>query len=656
MDHCHSAVRPKGVAPQVALVGPPNAGKSVLFNAVTGEYSIVANHPQTTVVVEGKTVELANEQVHLLDTPGLSALTVVSADERATLQLLLQGGLQGLVFCGDALHLKRSLALLAQLMELELPMVACFNKADQAAAHGMAIDMAGLQEVLGIPVVEVAASHDRGVEQVGSRIGALAAGKVVAAQVKIPYPAAVEEVIQGLQGLFGGCGTPSRGVVLLYLLGDSTAQECFSRGLGAEALGQAAELLGNFRRRMTGVRLQLALFQAREAWAHRLAERVLRQANLVIPGLLQKMGQASRHPVWGWPIFLAILWLTFQSVALAAQDLGGWLDGLIFAPVIQQLGEVIPWPWLQDFLVGQFGILTMGVANAMVTVVPILLVFFLIVHFLEDVGYLPNLSVLTNRALSFLGLTGKAVLPLVLGSGCNTTATMSSRILATRKERLLVSFLVALGVPCSVQMGILFAILASMPFSALLIVLFSVMATSLVCGVAMNRLLPGTGSAGGFILELPLFTWPQGRNIVRKTWFRIKWFLLEALPMFVAAALVMFTLEKSGLLEVIKSWLHPLVTGFLQLPDKVTEVFILVLARREVGAVYFKQMVEAGELDYKQIVTGLVVITLFIPCMSNTMVMIKEFGSRWAVVTNLAIIAIAILVGGLVNTLLTLLA
>ncbi|NGZ28477.1 MAG: ferrous iron transport protein B, partial [Magnetococcales bacterium] len=149
---------------------------------------------------------------------------------------------------------------------------------------------------------------------------------------------------------------------------------------------------------------------------------------------------------------------------------------------------------------------------------------------------------------------------------------------------------------------------------------------------------------------------PHPRNIVRKTYFRIKWFLLEAVPLFMAAAVVMFLLDKSGLLNIIKSLLHPLITGFLSLPDKATEVFILVLARREVGAVYFKQMVEAGELEYAQIVTGLVVITLFIPCVSNTMVMIKEFGGRWAISTNLAIIGIAILVGGLVNALLSWLA
>lgn len=663
MQHCHVEAKEYVVTggvcevPSLVIVGPSNAGKSVLFNGLTGEYSIVANYPQTTVLPSKRLVNTASGALRLVDTPGLGALTANSRDEQSTVKALLQETPQGVLFCGHALHLKQSLVLLAQVLELELPTLVCLNKADQAASNGMAIDMNRLGALINLPVMELAAEHGIGLDKVREGMGAFVAnrGAVRPPVVALRYPAVVEEAVGGLRDLFPLENRPSRAIALLFLQEDEGARLWFSQRLFPEMLAEAHRLVARLQSRMTPVRLRLALFQTREAWANRLAEKTVRQAACVVPSLLQKMGWATRHPVMGWPIFLVVLWLTFQGVALGAVDLGGWLDGMIFSPVINAISGVIPHPLLNDFLVGQFGVLTMGVANAMVTVVPILLVFFLIVHVLEDVGYLPNLSVLANRALMPLGLTGKAVLPLVLGSGCNTTATMTSRILASKKERLLVSFLVALGVPCSVQMGVLFAILATMPFSALLIVLGSVVLTTLICGMAMNRLLPSGGQSHEFILELPSFHWPHGRNILRKTWFRIKWFLIEAVPLFMVAAVVMFTLEKSGLLTIIKTLLHPLVTGFLALPDKVTEVFILVLARREVGAIYFKQMVEAGELDYNQIVTGLVVITLFIPCVSNTMVMIKEFGMRWAVATNLAIIAIAILVGGVVNGLLSLL-
>ncbi|MDH4028306.1 MAG: hypothetical protein OEU95_05710, partial [Nitrospirota bacterium] len=152
----------------------------------------------------------------------------------------------------------------------------------------------------------------------------------------------------------------------------------------------------------------------------------------------------------------------------------------------------------------------------------------------------------------------------------------------------------------------------------------------------------------------PPFRVPDLRHMMMKTYYRIKWFLVEAVPLFVVGAAMMFAFKLTGLLAMIKTALHPVVTGFLSLPDTVTEVFILVLARRELGAVYFKDMVDAGQIDYYQTITGLVVITLFIPCISNTMVMIREFGARWAISMNLLIIAIAIAVGGLVNFLIRL--
>lgn len=660
MGHCHTlpaimtATAAPGIPMSWVIVGPANSGKSVLFNGLTGAYSIVANYPQTTVAPTCQTFELDGVSLRLIDTPGIGNLTVHTPDERATLEQLVREPSGGILFCGDAMRLQRSLVLLAQLLELERPVLCCLNKSDESASNGMVIDCALLSRQLGIPVMEVAAVHEFGFDLLRERIQEAMQpdGPAIFTPQLIQYPTVVEEALIRLGSLFPLEQRPSRGVSLLFLQGDESATRWFVATLGEAMAAEAQQIIRETHFQAPPSRIRLALFRAREAWANRLTKQVLHQAACIVPGWAQRAAWAARHPILGWPIFLVILWLTFKGVGLGAAEVGGWLDETFFAPAAQAIGSLAPHPLIYDFLVGPFGILTMGVSNAMVTVVPILVVFFLIVNFLEDVGYLPNLSVLANRSLKPLGLTGKAVLPLVLGTGCNTTATITSRILETRKERLLVSFLVALGVPCSVQMGVLMAILATMPFSALLIVMGSVIGTTLVCGLAMNRLLPAREGATDFILELPSFHWPHWRNILRKTYFRIKWFLAEALPMFVMAAFLMFAMEKTGLLELIKKLLHPLVTDFLSLPDKVTEVFILVLSRREVGAVYFKQMVEAGELDYTQIVTGLVVITLFIPCISNTMVMIKEFGARWAITTNLAIIGLAILMGGAVNALL----
>jgi ferrous iron transport protein B len=364
--------------------------------------------------------------------------------------------------------------------------------------------------------------------------------------------------------------------------------------------------------------------------------------------MAQSMAWASRHPVWGWPIMLAIMYATYQGVAHVATFMADTLDGVIFGPIVARLDEWLTIPQLNEFLIGDFGLLTMGVMNAVVTVVPILIVFFGILNLLEDVGYLPNLSVMANRTLSKVGLTGKASLSLALGLGCNTMATMTSRMMETKRERIIVSFLIALGVPCAVQLGILIAILSTAPFAALLLVIGTVMATQIVTGLILNRMLPPERH-GDFILELPPFRTPVWRFTLLKTYYRVKWFLYEATPLFMLGAVIMFVLEKTGGLVVIERFFDPIITGFLALPIQATEVFILVLSRRELGAAYFKDMVDAGMVDFYQVVVGLTVMTLFIPCISNTMVMIKELGPRWAISINLGIVAIATLVGGALN-------
>ena len=628
---------------KLAIIGMSNVGKSIFFNALTGQYSFVANYPHTTVAPNRKRLTLNNQPVEIIDTPGISSLTIQSDDERSTLDVLLRESIGGILFCGDALRLQQSLVLLAQILELGIPTLFCLNKSDEAAHQGIVIDTRELSRSLGMTVVPTAAPYGRGMERLGEHL--LSATSLVN---PVHYLRTIEEAITQLGALFPAAERPTRGMLLHCLQADATVSALFAERLDPEGFAQAQSIVHTLAAKMPPLRLSQSLFQARDAWAQQLEQAVTRRAEVTVPGFSYWAGWSARHPVLGWPILFAILWITFRSVGEIASGMADFLNHWIFDPLTQAVGGWLTDPFLNEMIVGNFGLLTMGVINAVVTVVPILIVFFLIINFLEDVGYLPNLSVLTTRTFAPFGLTGKAVLPIILGTGCNTMATLTSRMLETRAERIIVSFLIALGVPCAVQLGVMLAIFATSPFSSLLIVMGSVLMTTIVCGIALNHLMPAR-AASPFILELPALRWPNGRNIVQKTYYRIHSFLLEAMPLFVFAAALMFTLEKTGLLVLLKKWLHPVITGFLSMPDKVTEVFILVLSRREVGAVYFKEMVDRGELDYNQIITGLVVMTLFIPCISNTMVMIKELGARWAISINLAIIAIAILVGGLVN-------
>lgn len=641
-------VKPEPHKRKIAIVGPPNVGKSTLFNKFSRSYSVVANYPQTTIETFRKDVSFAGGLFELIDTPGLFSLYGVSEDEAVARAVLLNERPELVIFCGDATNVKRTLIMLTQILEMELPTVFCLNKMDEAGRKGISIDRERLTQGIGVPVALTAAVQGAGLKELEGSVR-----HMTPRQPLLHYTPAVENALDEMKKLFPASDAPPRGLLLMLLLEEGEAATTLAKRHGGELAAKAEAVRERLYRTGSSPMVKNAVFKAREEWADALIAEAVRREPAGMESFAAKAARLSRHPLYGIPILIGVLWATFYGVGHVSTALAAFLDKLIFIPAARIIGGLAPNDFLREFLVGNFGVITMGVFNAVGTVVPILLVFFLIINFLEEVGYLPNLGVLLNRMLAPLGLSGKAVMPMVLGFGCNTIATMASRMLDTKKERLIASFLIALGVPCAVQLGILLAILSTAPFSALLIVIGSVTLTQVGVGLLLNRLIP-TKRRADFIMDLPTFYKPNWRNIVRKTWFRIKWFLDEALPMFVAAAVLMFALERTGLLDAIERWGKPVVTGVLSLPDKAMEVFILVLARREIGALYFKDMVDGGLLDYTQTVVGLVVITLFIPCASNTMVMVKELGLRWAAAINVAIIAIAVVVGGGLNFLMRL--
>ena len=629
---------------KIVIVGPANVGKTILFNKFSKSYSIVSNYSQTTYSIVRKEADFAGEQCEIVDTPGVFSLNVLSDDERSTRDILVYERPKLVIFCADAVNLKKSLILLGQVLELGIPTLLCLNKIDDAEKKGIVIDLSRLSGELGMPIIKTAMIHGIGLGELEK-----ASLDVKPVDPEIIYPQAVEKIVTELAVRFPPGNKPQKGLLLLAMNNPESSPAFLEQVYGKEAVKLTKEIIEKRFHEVSGITLRKNIFETRQHWAERIAFK----ATTVNPidtrnRFADSAANISRHPVWGWPILFLILWLIFKGVGTGATAIASFLDATLFIPVAEVISDLVTNQLLDDFLVGNFGILTMGVANAIGTVIPILLIFFLIINFLEDVGYLPNLSILINRLLRPFGLSGKAVLPMVLGFGCNTMATLTTRMLESRKERIIATFLIALGFPCAVQLGIMLAIFSTAPFSALLFVIGAVVATQILFGVILARLVP-TEKTPDFIIELPAFKLPGMRNIFKKTYFRLKWFLSEALPMFMVAAVMMFVLDGTGLLAMIRSALKPIVTGFLSLPEKVAEVFILVISRREVGAVYFKAMVDSGELDYYQTVVGLVVITLFIPCASNTIVMIKELGARWAIAMNVAIIVIAVLVGGAVN-------
>jgi ferrous iron transport protein B len=263
--------------------------------------------------------------------------------------------------------------------------------------------------------------------------------------------------------------------------------------------------------------------------------------------------------------------------------------------------------------------------------------------FLEDSGYIPRLAIFCDRMFRVMGLNGKAVLPMVLGLGCDTMATMTTRILGTPKERLIAIVLLALGIPCSAQLATIMGILGGISFAAVATLFGVVLAQMFLVGWLAARVLKGDRSA--FILELPPIRWPRLGNLLTKTRLRVWWYLGEAVPLFLVGTVLLFVLDKLHALGFIARLGEPIVTGWLGLPRSTAQIFVMGFLRRDYGAAGLFQLAHSGQLTGVQSVVALTVMTLFIPCVANFLMIVRERGVRVAAAMLAFITPIAVLTG-----------
>ncbi|MDM7915907.1 MAG: nucleoside recognition domain-containing protein, partial [Candidatus Eisenbacteria bacterium] len=311
--------------------------------------------------------------------------------------------------------------------------------------------------------------------------------------------------------------------------------------------------------------------------------------------------------------------------------------------------------FVHDLVVGPYGIFTMALAYGFAIVLPIVFTFFLLFSLLEDSGYLPRLAVMVNDQFRAMGLNGPAVLPMVLGLGCDTKATLTTRILDTRKQRLIVTLLLALGVPCSAQLGVLLAMMSVVSPAGTIVWLLVMTGVMIAVGWLASKVIRGPSS--DFLLELPPIRKPVVSNIAIKTLARIEWYLKEVIPLFVLGTLVLFLLDRTGALPQIRNLGAPIVQGWLRLPAETTDAFLIGFLRRDYGAVFLLQAATGAHpiLNNIQVVTSMVVITLFVPCIANVFIILKEHGLKIALAMVAFIFPFAFLVGGILTRLLALL-
>ena len=638
---------PRGAGPstprRIAVVGLPNTGKSQLYNELTGQYTLVSNYPLTTVEPKSGAMSFRGERYLIIDTPGLHSAYIHSEEEIAVRELLFGDPPDGLVQCIDANRLKQSLLLTLDLLELGLPLVLCLNAVDETQRQGLRIDARKLARLLGVELVEHNAALNRGVEELKA-----AMARLRPAAWKPDYGEEVELALAQVRDALPQRVRFPRLKALLLLDGDPQIVEELA-GEGGDA-PDLEERLNRLRRESRGGLSRLLGRRRAE-----LAEGIMGEVTTREPAsggrAAATVARLCRHPVFGVPILAAIVAVLYLLVVQVAGLIQSQLSAWIVDPTVRAVGRAVPAGFWRELLIGDFGLLTLGVFNALVTVLPILSVFFLTLGFLEDSGYLPNLIVLTQRLLKGIGLSGRSVLSLVLGFGCKTMATLTVRGIPSRKERLITVYLIAFAIPCSAQLAISMAILGRVGLPAFLIAFATLALVEIAAGWVLNRLLP-EDEHGDFIQELPPIRVPNLGAVLRKTGFRLYWFLKEALPIFLVAALALFLVEKSGLLGLLQKGLKPVVVNWLGLPLNMIEVLILTMARHEAAAGLIYSLVNQGALNYIQSIVAVTITIMFVPCFANIVAMCRQVGLRAGILITLAINLSSFILAGALNWLL----
>lgn len=612
---CHSTGQPAASSASarrtVVLAGNPNVGKSVFFGALTGTYVDVSNFPGTTVeITRGR---CGSDDI--LDTPGVYGIGSFNEEESVARDVILRADV--VVNVVDAVHPERDLFLTLQLIDLGLPMVVALNMADEARRQGVAIDRARLEEILGVPVVETVAVERTGI---GELIAALDRAKV-----GLGDSALDSELLET------AAFTGSRAEALLVLEGDEQVSARHGMAPGT---------------------LRDHIYSSRRTRVNDIVAEVLSAAETG-GGFAARLSRVMLRPITGIPLLLALL-------AAVYQVLGVWVAGDVVGITEEALMQGYWEPFLRGIvarvfevgtvpntlLAGEFGLLTMTLTYLIGVILPLVAGFYLLMSVLEDSGYLPRIAALADRALTGMGLNGRAVIPLILGLGCVTMGTLTTRILGSRRERFIATALMAIAVPCSAQIAVIAALMARVGPGYAAGYFVALLAVFVGIGTLLNKVTPGVST--DLLIDLPPLRMPRIGNVLRKSGVKVWHFMKEVSLFFLAGAAIISTLQVTGALEAIQTAATPLTVGWLGLPAEAATAFVMGFVRRDFGAAGFFTM----NLSSPQLLVAMVTITLFVPCVASIMVILKERG--WAYLAGLfaGSVGTAFLIGGLLARLL----
>ena len=571
---------------KIFLIGNPNVGKSALFSRLTGVHVIASNYPGTTVEFSKGYLRMNGSKTEVIDIPGTYSFHPTSKAEEVANSMMDQAIKNNdSIFLNviDATNLERNLNLTLQLLKKKVPVIVALNFWDKTKPAGIHIEVEKMEKLLRVPIVPTSAISGEGIRKLVVRLK----------EAKI----------------------------------------------------------GTFKFKNENKWLEIGnILSQIQTLSHRHHT------------FFERIEDISIHPLAGIPLAIFILLASFAIIRFVGENLITYvfdpLFNQVWAPIVMKISDFLGnTGFLQGLLIGKLtdgqidfveslGLLTTGLYVPIGMVLPYVFSFYIALSFLEDSGYLPRLGVLVDNLMHKLGIHGLAIIPMLLGIGCNVPGAMATRILETRREKFIAATLMAIAVPCMAQTAMIFGLVGSYGAFALAIVFGTLFLVWVVLGLILNRTI--RGESPEIFVEIPPYRWPYIKALLKKVWMRIRWFFKEAVPYVLIGVLIVNILYYLGIIEFVGRLTEPLITGIMGLPPEAVGAMIVGFLRKDVAV----GMLVPLNLTMKEMITASVVLTMYFPCIATFTVLIKELKIPDMILASIIMMMTTITVGGLLNLIL----
>jgi ferrous iron transport protein B len=642
----------------VALVGQPNVGKSTVFNILTGLSQHVGNWPGKTVEKKEGTHRADNVLIRIVDLPGTYSLTAFSEEERVARDFIIKEKPDLVVLILNAAALERGLYLLSEVLLLNRPVILAINMLDVASDQGIEIDTRALQDSLGIPVIPMVAKRNSGIKELVNQIATIASCEYKynpeLPEVSADHQDIYEDILKQVRPYIHEPYT-SEWVTIKLMEGDPEVSTMVEGKAQKSAWNEILNLLIKHEDALH------AVVNGRYDWIEKISRAAVSRFKMGQVVLTDRIDHILTRPILGIPILLAVMAFVFFLTYAGGVPLQGWLNDQIQHFIKFCEPFTTGWPaWLQGLMLN--GVI--GGAGSVLTFLPILLIFFAIMAFLEDIGYMARAAFVMDRIMHLVGLHGKSFIPMCLGFGCNVPAVLGARIIETRKARMITLLLIPF-VPCTARLAVLTLVSAAVFGSNAAYVSWSILALNIavlgIAGIFVNKTLWKQDAP--FIMELPIYHSPDIKTIMMVIWSRTISFIRKAGTVILGVSLIVWLLSyfpsgnvEDSFLASFGKLLQPLgvplgldwkmitalLTGLVAKENVVATLGVLYSVGRE-GLTNILPTIMSPE----SAAAFLVVMMLFIPCAATIAVLKKEMNSNKWFYSSMAMTLVVSYLGGI---------